>query len=114
MRHKSGPRTADVARAGRRARAHRGGGLTPPRDRADLYDDVTENRMPHPETTNPMAGDPAERARGLLGAVLECWAGDCLRLRASGLDRPSWRTRAEGPGRPLGVREMAPASRVAA
>lgn len=47
--------------------------------------------------TTPSTTTDAERhARALLGAVLEGWAFDCLRLRASGLDRPSLRDPAAG------------------
>ncbi len=66
--------------------------------------------MPQNTRTIPTLENPAERARGLFTAVLECWAGDCLRLRAKGLDRPSWRTHTAGLDRPLGVRRSAGAT----
>ncbi|GJM19198.1 MAG: hypothetical protein DHS20C14_14110 [Phycisphaeraceae bacterium] len=58
----------------------------------------------HEPTTRP-ATHPEARARSLFGAVIESWAGDCLRLRAAGLDRPSWRTGAPAGARPLGPRD---------
>lgn len=63
--------------------------------------------MPQHADRTPMVDPPARHARGLFTAVLECWAGDCLRLRANGLDRPSWRTHSSGLDRPLGVRQSA-------
>ncbi|MEQ8769809.1 MAG: hypothetical protein RIB60_04795 [Phycisphaerales bacterium] len=60
--------------------------------------------MPESARAIPTLESPADRARGLFTAVLESWAGDCLRLRAKGLDRPSWRTHTAGLDRPLGVR----------
>lgn len=35
--------------------------------------------------------DPEESVRILFGGLLEGWATDCLRLRRTGLDRPSER-----------------------
>ena len=50
----------------------------------------------------PPQTEPELHARRMWGAVLEAWAADCLRLRATGQDRPSPRgIRPGGPHPPL-------------
>ncbi|MEZ6318766.1 MAG: hypothetical protein R3B49_08440 [Phycisphaerales bacterium] len=50
--------------------------------------------------------DAERHAQALLGAVLEGWASDCLRLRATGLDRPSRRQPSAGVGPALRPRRV--------
>lgn len=60
--------------------------------------------MPTMPTT--MTTDAERHAQALLGAVLEGWASDCLRLRATGLDRPSRRYPSAGVGPALRPRRV--------